>query len=61
MIQAGQIVGTETEDLTLRWHTQGQFHALLKDAGFENVQCVRDYSQEPASEKDCEFTFVATK
>lgn len=57
----GKVIATEEEDLLMRWHTQEQLTALLVQAGFKEIHCVREYTNELASPNDPEFTFIATR
>lgn len=55
----GQVIATEEEELHMRWHTQPQMEKLLSQAGFKEIDCYREYTDEKASPNDPEFTFVA--
>ena len=61
VVRDNQVIATEEEELLLRWYTQGQFMELLTEAGFRDVVCYRDYSEQKATSKDSEFSFVGRK
>ncbi len=45
----------------LRWYTQSQALALYRNAGFEQVQILRGFENEPASATDTVFTIIGIK
>ena len=61
VIKDGQVIATEEEDLSFRWHTQDQFRALLEETGFTDIKSLECYTDKPALPDAPEFCFIGTK
>lgn len=61
LVQNGEIVDVEFEELAIRYHKLGDFSALLTNAGFVEIESFRPYSNIKTTEKDERAVFVCQK
>lgn len=56
-----KVVQETIETDTLYWYSQAEFAVMLSNAGFQRVECRRGYTDQPATDGDEEYTFLARK
>ncbi len=61
LVREGQIVESESEELSIRYYELLEFHGLLNNAGFSDILCFRPYGDTKADEEDEEAVFVCRK
>jgi ubiquinone/menaquinone biosynthesis C-methylase UbiE len=59
----GQVIASEEHRRSpaTRWYTQAQVVELYKEAGFDHVYLLHDFTREPASPSDTLFTAIGEK
>ena len=61
LMRDGELCETEMEELNLRHYDQAEFRALLKDAGFREIKCLKPYSDIYAGDADESVMFECQK
>lgn len=56
-----EAIASEEEEFRMRWHFQDQMKRLLENAGFRDISCFREHTEEQAKPSDREFVFAAVR
>lgn len=61
LVKGGQVLAVEYDDFRVRSYASTEFRALLENAGFTEIEALRPYDGEPASESDEAAVFRCRK
>lgn len=61
LVKDGRLLATELEDFRVRSYAPEEFHALLEQAGFADIQALKPYDDTPADESDDAIVFRCRK
>jgi SAM-dependent methyltransferase len=61
LVQDGELLATQLEQLTVRSYRPEEFRSLLEGAGFRDIEALKPYERRPVEADDDAIVFSATK